>query len=116
MIMRDHYYGFRDPITFEESEEPYWLDWDYALADALQTIEDHTNQHGILVWEAESERVEISAVKKIDKFEAAKTARTSGKKYKAAAGEYWVPKVDLRGGEWPTHEEWISEMVTRDEK
>lgn len=82
-------------------------DWDFALAEALQTIEDYTNQHGILAWEADSERVDVSAAKKIDKFESAKQRNTGRKNYKAEPGEYFVPHLELLGGEWPTMAEYV---------
>lgn len=88
-----------------------YISWDFSLLTALQVIEDHTDQNGILVWEKESDRVEIIADRKIDKFQASVQAKTDGKNYKPARGEYFVPNVSLRGGEWPTYGEYLGQFI-----
>lgn len=88
-----------------------WSPWDYALVDAVQLIEDYSNQHGIPIWDAEADNVEIQAHRKIDKFEAAKQKTTDTKKYKPLAGEYFVPVPVKRFGEWPTFEEWLEKQT-----
>lgn len=60
---------------------------------AVQTIEDFTNEDGILAWEIEEDGVRVDALKKINKFQAAKQRKTSGKTYKATPGEYFVPSI-----------------------
>lgn len=77
----------------------------------FQIIQDHTNSHGILVWENASDRVEVIANKEIDKFEAAREIKTRGKNYKASPGEAFVPEVRLLHGEWPTFEEYIKQQA-----
>jgi len=89
-----------------------WIPWDYALAHAFQTVEDLTDDNGILVWEKEDEAVEIDAVRKIDKFRAAldrATAGTKNKPYKPQPGEYFVPKVWSRrsDGSIQSYSEWV---------
>lgn len=114
VIMRDDWYGHRDPFTWEEvGDKDEWLDWDYALIDAVQTIEDFTDDSGILVWEREDPNAVINAVKKIDRFKEAVEDRTSGKNYKAAPGEYFVPDIQPFGedGELQTYSEWIEREI-----
>lgn len=66
--MSDPAYGFRDPINGEVVGDVTWTDWDYALVHALQLIEDYTDANGIPVWEKESDKMVVEAVKKIDRF------------------------------------------------
>jgi len=98
--MRDDWYGHRDFFTgIEVGDKDEWLDWDHALADALQTIEDYTDEYGLLAWELADEAVEVDAVKRIHKFRQALEQRTSGSKtkpYKPTPGEYFVPRVSSR--------------------
>lgn len=68
-----------------------WTSWDYALMQAVQTIQDFTNDDGLLVWEVEEDEARMDIVKKINKFKAAVKRKTSGKTYKEAPGEYFVP-------------------------
>ena len=98
-------------------ERSDWISWDFALTDALQTIEDFTDQHGLLAWKLADERVEIEAVKKIHKFEAARDrATTSPKGYKPVPGEYFVPEEVWLGSEdtrpW-TYREWVNSSVNQ---
>ena len=113
--MRDPYFGHRDWLTGEEQpDREAWTDWDFALVAALQVIQDNTNQHGLLSWEVENERMDVIAEKKFDKFQAAVDRRTKGtkkKSYEPAPGEYFSPKLDLRGGEWPTYREYVDGLV-----
>src|SRR5690606_33410328 len=119
MLFHDHFYGHRHP----ESGEPelaagdvYWTPWDYALADAIQFIADHTNKHGHLLWEQEGEQVEAVIVQKIDKvdakIEAKQRARQNkkGKSVEPPPGEYHVSYLRLMPGweemGWPTFEDW----------
>jgi hypothetical protein len=118
MLFHDHFYGFRDRYTGEEAcsaGEVHWTPWDYALADAVEFIADHTNQHGHLVWEFEdTERVAVTINKKIDRHDAAVQRRTQGKKYKATPGEYFVSTLRLMDPEhdtWPTAQEWYEEQA-----
>lgn len=89
-----------------------WIPWDYDLISALQLIEDHSDEHGLLVWEKnDSERVEVAAEKKIDRFRAQVDRITGGSKYKPTPGEYFVPRLILHGDEWPTYKEFIQSQI-----
>lgn len=98
--------------------EPEWTTWDYALMSALQLIEDFTDQNGLPVWEKESDRVIVEAVRKTDKFEAAKEKTTNKKNYKSVPGEYFVPRLKLMPGweedGWPTFQEWAESQQEDD--
>lgn len=60
------------------------------------------------------ERVTVHAKKKIDKFEAQKTIKTSGAKYKPTPGEHFIPDLELRpGATWPTLEEYIQAEIDK---
>ena len=113
IIMRDDWFGHRNPFTgVETGDREEWTSWDHLLADAVQVISDYSDSNGILRWIHDDEAVEINANKKIDKFEAAKAIATSGSKYKAAPGEYFVPDVFTRrtvdGVEvYQTYRQWI---------
>lgn len=119
MILGDKYALHRSPFSGEPFAEPEWTSWDYQLVHAVQLIEDFTDSNGILVWEKESDKVRIGALQKVDKFEAAKEAITSGKNYKADKGEYFIPDVKLhhwiKEDDWPTHREWIESQISDDE-
>lgn len=116
VLFRDHFYGFRNLATYEpecSGDKVYWTDWDFALADAINFIKDHTNQHGHLVWEYEDrERVDVITEKKIDRHSASVEKKTGGKKYTPAKGEYWVSRLELYPGEdsWPTFEDYYAEQ------
>lgn len=91
----------------------HWTDWDFALADAINFIKDHTNQHGHLVWEYEDRhRVDVVVEKKFDRHTASVESKTGGKNYKPGKGEFWVSRLELMPGEdeWPTMEEYYSEQ------
>lgn len=117
VIMRDDWFGHRDPFTgAPRGDKDEFTTWDHILMDVLQTIEDYSDQHGILKWIHDDDYVEINANKKIDKFEAAKAIATSGTKYKATPGEYFVPEVYTRrkvdGVErFQTYREWIESLA-----
>lgn len=117
VIMRDDWYGHRDPFTWEElGDKDEWLDWDYALIDAVQTIEDFTDDSGILVWEREDPNAVVNAVKKIDRFKEAVEDRTRGEKYKPSPGEYFVPDIQPfnEDGELQTYSQWIEREIAGD--
>lgn len=114
VIMRDDWYGHRDPFTWEEfGDKDEWLDWDYALIDAVQTIEDFTDDSGILVWEREDPNAVVNAVKKIDRFKEAVEDRTRGQNYKPSPGEYFVPDIQPfdEDGELQTYSQWIEREI-----
>lgn len=106
--MRDPYFGHRHPFTGEPlRDKEEWTSWDYALVSAFQMIEDFTGKDGLLVWEKDSERVQVEAIRKIDKFQQAVENVTSRKNYKAQKGETFYPNLKLLGGEWPTATEYF---------
>lgn len=118
-IMRDEWFGHRNPLTgapMGDREE--YTSWDFALLEALQTVEDFTDsKSGLPIWEVETPWVEVDAVKKVNKFQASIENATKGterKPYKPRPGEYFVPalysrKTDEEGNEvfW-TFREWAS--------
>lgn len=118
--MRDDWYGHRDPITFSPAgDKDEWLDWDHALVDALQTIEDYSDQYGLLAWELADPHVEVDAVKKIHPFEAARDRQTQGsanKPYKPEPGEYFLPDVWTRNKDGlQDYGTWITKMAEEQE-
>lgn len=111
--MRDAWYGHRDFYFEEFGDKDEWIRWDYSIASALQTIEDLTDQHGILVWERDAENMDIEAVKTIDKFQASIDRKTKGSDknpYKPEPGEAWTPRVTQRGGETPTYRKYLEKL------
>ena len=106
VITGDEHYGHRDAEGNPTGNASEWIRWDYILAEKVQTITDLTGSSSVPQWVMEAPNVEISADKKIDKFEAAKARKTSGKNYKQSPGEYYVARVELRGGTYPTLSEW----------
>ena len=115
--MRDDWYGHREPYRFDEvGDKDEWISWDHALADALQTIEDATDDSGIPAWELEDPAVVVYANKKIHKFREAVDQATTGtekKPYKKSPGEYFVPEVVSRRSDdsiW-TYSDWIKSKV-----
>lgn len=113
MILGDHYAQHRHPASGEPLKgEVIWTPWDYALANALQLIEDFSDQNGLIVWEKESKDVIVEAVRKQDPFESAKDRITSAKKYDRLPGEYYVPRLSLKpwAKEWPTFQGWVEEQ------
>lgn len=118
--MRDDWYGHRDPITFSPAgDKDEWLDWDHALIDALQTIEDYSDQYGLLKWELDDERAEVDAIKKFHPFEVARDNQTKGTKnkpYTPEPGEYFVPEIwtrDKRGLQ--TYQEWLEKKIAEEQ-
>ena len=109
--MRDPYFGHRDLNGEPNGDRDEWIEWDYLLISALQVIEDFTDRNGLLVWESESEEVDVVAERKIDPFQAAVERRTSRKGYKAAPGETFIPKLVLQGQKWPTHSDWVKQQL-----
>src|SRR5690606_16031560 len=97
VLLRDDWAGHRHPFTGEPvGDKDAWTTWDHALAYAVQTIEDFTDQYGIPQWQLDDEAVEVDAVKKIHKFKAAVDRATSGSKgkdYRPAPGEMFVPDI-----------------------
>lgn len=118
--MRDPYYGHRDPFTGKPiRDRDEWTEWDFILVATYQLMEDLTDKHGLLVHETSNERVMVSAKKEIDRFQAVVDRMTQGTKkkgYTPQPGEYFVPVLELRGGDWPTVEEYFEQLSREDEE
>lgn len=85
-ILRDHYALFRNYYHWEDTETPYWTEWDIALADALQLLEDYTsNDSGQLPWVDEDEDLVWKA-------------RTRSSGYLEAVESYQKSHVDKKTG------------------
>ncbi len=118
VITRDDWFGHRDPLSGNpQGDKDEWTGWDFALVDAYQTIEDYTDQYGILRWVQDDEQVEILAQRKVHKFDAARIKKTSGKNYKVTAGEYFVPSIlshrkdDNGRPVYQTFREWVKTQI-----
>lgn len=117
--MEDEFFGHRDPFSGEPvGDKDEWLPEDFALAKAAQAIETYTDSNGLRQWQKEDPLKVIDAERKIDPFRAAVERRTSGKKYKAAPGEYWVPVVGAeRPGNKPwSYQEWVESIHAKIEE
>lgn len=118
-VMGDEWYGHRDWFTgLPRGDKDEWVEWDWALIRAFQTVEDWTDSHGLLRYEVDDpkQRTYVEAVKKIDQFEAAKDRITSRKNYKPDPGEYFAPRLEKRSKEWPTLQEYIEHEIEKEQK
>lgn len=109
MILRDKYALHRHPASGEPLPgDPEWTEWDFALADALQLIEDFSDENGLLVWERDSDDVMVEAVKHTNPYDSAVERTTSRASYKKTPGEYFRPRLSLQSWakEWPTFKDW----------
>lgn len=117
VIMRDDWQGHRRITTgLPIGDKDEWTDWDHTLLDVFQTIEDYTDEYGLLVWQREDEAVMVDAKKKIHPFKESVDLATRGsesKPYKPLPGEYFVPDIwskrkDENGNEViQTYKEWL---------
>lgn len=123
--MGDDWFGHRDPLTGRPmGDRTEYTRWDWALANAVQTIEDFTDdKSGLPQWELDDERIEVYALKRVNKFQQAideSTRGTAGKPYKPKPGEYFIPEIHSRqvdedGNEvFPTFREWIDKNAAKD--
>lgn len=113
IITRDEWFGHRDPFypSIKRGDREEFIDWDYALLGAVSTIEDMTDDYGLVPWELDDDRITVEASQRIHKFVSARDRTTSKKNRTASPGEYFVPDVVFRGAddEHPqTFSEWIS--------
>jgi hypothetical protein len=116
LIMRDDWYGHRDPFSGEpQGDKDEWLDWDYALVDAVQTIEDLSDPNsGLLRWELDDDDAVVDAVKRIDPFQESIDLATRGENYKPTPGEKWYPDIyRYGGGELQTYDQWIEQQARK---
>lgn len=124
VITRDDWYGNRSLLTgHPRGDREEWTEWDHVLSDVFQTIEDYTDEYGLLVWQREDEAVVIDAVKKYHPFTAARDRLTKGsstKSYEPEPGEYFVPDMwsrrkDENGNEViQTFKEWVEKSAKED--
>lgn len=71
------------------------------------------------MWERDDPLVDVGALKKISRFEAAKSNATKGKNYKPTPGEYFIPHVKLRDGAskgWPTYRQFIDKKLEEERR
>lgn len=90
----------------------HWSSWDFALADAINFIKDHTTNQGHLVWEVDDEdKVEVVVESKTDRAEAA-VERVQAKIKKPKPGVRHVTRLRLYewAEDWPTFEEWYEKQ------
>lgn len=124
-IMGDDWHGHRHPLTGEPlGDRDEYTRWDYALMNAFQTIEDYTDDVGLLAWERDDEAANISADRKTHPFHAARDAKTRGKKgkpYEPSPGEYFVPKITSRRKDengddlFQSYREWVEKSIEKGE-
>lgn len=119
--MHDDYYGYRDFFTgLPFGDSRVFLEWDWALIQAVQMIEDHTDKYGLLNWQVEAEDIEVDAEKRIHKFQASIDRITAGSKtksYTPQPGEFFVPKMWSRSSDKdrkPTFAEWLGSLEKDD--
>ena len=108
--MQDDWFGHRSIWGDEVGNSSERIDWDFALIEALQTIEDLTDEHGLYRWEVEEDGVSVDSVKTHDKFQASIDRKTGKDKYKPEPGERWRPEIRpsryREDGEFQTITEW----------
>src|SRR5690606_21291397 len=69
-LARDDWFGHRTASGEEFGDRDEYIDWDYALIEALETIEDFTDDNGLIRWEVEEDGVSVDSVRTFDKFQA----------------------------------------------
>lgn len=117
--MRDDWFGHRDWITGEPvGDRDEWIDWDFAIVDAWQTIEDYTMPSGATRWEHDDDDLEIQAELFIDKFQQAVDQITSAEKYTATNGGRFIPKLisHREDKSFQTYQEWVEGQFPIDGK
>lgn len=120
VIMRDDWYGHRDPFTGDpRGDRDEYTAWDHALVDAFQTIEDYSDEYGLLPWVLDDEYIDVYANKRIHKFKASVDRATKGSKSKAyepVPGEYFTPEIVNRrsNGKRQTIREWFEKKAAEE--
>lgn len=116
-LFRDPQFGHRNTFTGEpDGDANDWTPWDYAIATAMQAIEDGTTEEGVLIWELADDNVWVDPVKKWNKVRQAQETITNREGYKSTPGEYFVPELRQHGVEpgkerWQTRAEWIQKSM-----
>lgn len=128
MLLRDPYAGHRNTLTGEpDGPLDEWTSWDFALAVAIQDIKDGTTEEGHLIWEVDDDRVQVEAIKEVNKARAAIDSITGSENYKSEPGEWWRTRLitpwheaEVQQGfaegefEWQTRAEWIKELIAEE--
>lgn len=113
--MGDDWFGHRNVFGEPVGDRTELTDWDLALIQAIQTIEDLTDEHGLYVWETAEDGVSVSSIKTHDKFQASIDRKTSKKNYKPDPGERWKaeirPSRHREDGEFQTIAEWKASLA-----
>ena len=108
--MGDDWFGHRDVWGRTVGDKSEMTDWDLALIQAVETIEELTDANGLYVWELAEDGVSVDSVKTYDKFQASIDRKTSKKGYKPEPGERWKahirPSRHREDGEFQTITEW----------
>lgn len=116
-LFRDPQFGHRNSFTGEpDGAAADWTAWDYAIATAMQAIEDGTTEEGLLIWELNDDSVWVDPIKKWNKARQAIESITNSDSYKSSPGEYFVPELRQHGVEpgeekWQTRLEWLEKSV-----
>ena len=113
--MGDDWFGHRTVLGVPFGDRSELIDWDLALIQAVQTIEDLTDSNGLYVWELAEDGVSVDSIKTFDKFQASIDRKTSKKNYKPEPGEKWKARIKpnrARGdGEFQTIAEWRESLA-----
>lgn len=108
--MGDDWFGHRDVWGEPYGDRSEMLDWDLALIQALETIEELTDSNGLYIWELAEDGVSVDSVKTYDKFQASIDRKTSKRGYKPEPGERWRAQIRpsryREDGEFQTLKEW----------
>lgn len=121
LIMADEYYGHRHSMTGRpHGDKDEWLPIDFILARAHDEIKAFTRSSGIFEWVHDDPEAEITAERRIDKFNAYVENVTKGtdkNPYKPVPGEGWVPHIESQredGSLWG-YRDWIKHLAEESE-
>lgn len=117
MLFHDPHALNRNSFTWEpDSPHDQWNEWDFALAEARQVIEDYTDEDGLLIWERDSEDTVVKAYWKLNRARAAKE-RLQKKSKETPVGSSPIVELGLKPGrDWPTLESWWAEEQKKQAK
>lgn len=122
MVMRDEWFGHRDPLTGkEQGDREEWVTWDFRLIQVFQLIEDFTDQHGFLAWEIDDpkNRTLVETTFEVDRAQQAlniaEKKKSNRDKLDKVEGSYLAPKLKRMnpGSEWPSHEEYFEYLAEK---
>lgn len=92
-LTRDDWFGHWTVQGDRHGDPNERIEWDFALIEALETIDDFTDDNGLLRWEVDEDGVSVDSVKTYDKFQASIDRKTGRDNYKPEPGERWKPVV-----------------------